>query len=70
MTSHIIYDMHAVHHRYLHTITRARTIAMGGTYAHWDVLDARSNESCKAEKLLMNLSNTLFHAYAQHRDVL
>jgi hypothetical protein len=43
---------------------------MGGKYAHWDVLDARSNESCKAEKLLMNLSNTHFHAYAQHRDVL
>jgi len=61
---------HAVHRRYMHAITRARTIAMGGKYAHWDVLDARSNESGKAEKLLMNLSNTHFHAYAQHRDVL
>jgi len=61
---------HAVHRRYMHAITRARTIAMGGKYAHWDVLDARSNESGKAEKLLMNLSNTHIHAYAQHRDVL
>ena len=61
---------HAVHRRYMHAITRARTIAMGGKYAHWDVLDARFNESGKAEKLLMNLSNTHFHAYAQHRDVL
>ena len=61
---------HAVHRRYMHAITRARTIAMGGKYAHWDALDARSNESGKAEKLLMNLSNTHFHAYAQHRDML
>jgi hypothetical protein len=61
---------HAVHRRYMHAITRARTIAMGGKYAHWDVLDACSTESGKAEKLLMNLSNTHFHAFSQHRDVL
>ncbi len=59
-----------MYRRYMHAITYASKIAMGGKYAHWDVLDARSNESGKAEKLLMNLSNTHFHAYAQHRDVL
>lgn len=61
---------HAVHRNVMQAICRARTIQMGGKFAHWDALDARSTETGQSAKLLITLSNTHFHAYAQHRDVM
>jgi len=61
---------HAVHRGSMHAITRARTIEMGGKFSHWDELDARSADSGKSEKLMISLSNSHFHAHAQHRDVM
>ena len=60
---------HAVHRSVMHAIVRASTIAMGGKFVHWDALDARSPDSGKSEKLLVNLSNSHFHAHQQHRDI-
>ena len=59
-----------MHRSVMHAIVRDRTIAMGGKFAHWDVLDARSNDSGKSDKLLVNLSNSHFHPFQQHRDII
>ena len=60
----------AHHRRVMHAIARDHTIRQGGKGAHWDVLDARSPDSGKSERLMIMLSNSHFHAHAQHRDVL
>ena len=60
---------HAVKRSVMHAVVRDRTIAMGGKFVHWDALDARSPDSGKSEKLLVNLSNSHFHAHQQHRDI-
>ena len=54
----------------MHAIVRDRTIAMGGKFAHWDGLNARSNDSGKSDKLLINLSNSHFHVFQQHHDII
>ena len=61
---------HAVHRSVMHAIVRDRTIAMGGKFLHWDALYARSFDSGKSEKLVVNLSNSHFHAHQQHRDIM
>ena len=61
---------HAVNRRVQHAITRYHTMQLGGKYVHWDVLDASSPDSGKSDKLMIMLSNSHFHAHAQHRDVL
>jgi hypothetical protein len=53
----------------MHAIARHHTIGLGGKHVHWDVLDARSPDSGKSDKLMIMLDNLHFHVHEQHSEM-